>query len=248
MKRLEGKIALITGATSGIGEATALRFAEEGASLALLGRNEGNGKCLEEKIRKLGVQANFYRCDVASLEEIAEVTQAVERDFSRIDILFNGAGIATAGTIEELSFEEWDMSFMVNVRATFAFCKWAVPLMRVNGSGNIINVASTAGTVGANGLHVYSSSKGAVVLLSKSMAADYSRENIRVNCLCPGATMTPMMDGLGEEGLQEFCKLIPAQRMAEAREIANTALFLASDESSFVYGSTLVADGGFTAI
>ena len=120
--------------------------------------------------------------------------------------------------------------------------------MRERGGGNIINVASSAGTVGADGLHGYSASKGAVVLLSRSMAADYSRENIRTNCLCPGATKTPMMDGLGEEGLQEFVKLIPAKRMAEPMEIANAAVFLASDDSSFMYGATLVADGGFTAI
>ena len=248
MKRLEGKIALVTGATSGIGEATALRYAEEGAALALVGRNKEKGQVLVEKIEELGGTAEFYCCDVSFVEDIDATCQEVEEDFGGIDILFNSAGIATPGTIEDISYEDWDLIYAVNVRATFAFCKWAVPIMRRKGSGNIINVGSTAGTVGADGLHAYSSSKGAVVLLSKSMAADYSKENIRVNCLCPGATLTPMMDGLGEAGLQEFCKLIPAKRMADVSEIANTALFLASDESSFLYGSVLVADGGFTAI
>ena len=248
MKKLEGKIAVVTGATSGIGEATAIRMAEEGASIALVGRCGERGDALTDKLKQIGAEARFYCCDVSSLEEIDKTTTAIASDFGGIDILFNSAGIATAGRIEDLSYEDWDYIFDVNVRATFAFCKWAVPVMRSRGGGNIINVASTAGTVGANGLHAYSSSKGAVVLLSRSMAADYSEENIRVNCLCPGATITPMMDGLGEEGLQEFVKLIPAKRMAESVEIANTAVFLASEDSSFMYGATLIADGGFTAI
>ncbi len=248
MGKLEGKIAMITGATSGIGKATALRFAKEGASLILTGRNEKSGKDLVETIKGMGHTAVFYRCDVSALADIDALTQTIDTEFEGIDILLNCAGIATAGTIENLSYEDWDYIFNVNVRSTFAFCKWAVPVMRKRGGGNIINVASTAGTVGADGLHAYSSSKGAVVLLTKSMAADYSKENIRANCLCPGATMTPMMDGLGEEGLQEFAKLIPAKRMAEADEIAGAALFLASDDSSFVYGATLISDGGFTAI
>ncbi len=248
MKKLDNKVVLITGGTSGIGEATALLCAEHGAKVLLLGRNQEKGASIVKLIEDVGGKAKFFACDVGSLEEIHRVTEIIDREFAVVDVLINSAGIAPGGTIETLSYELWDEIFNVNVRGTFAFCKWVVPKMRAHGQGNIINVASTCGSVGANGLHGYSSSKGAVTLLTKSMAADYSKENIRVNCLSPGATLTPMMDELGAEGLQEFAKMIPAQRMANPEEIAKVALFLASDDSSFIFGANIMADGGFTAI
>ena len=246
--KLKGKVALITGGTSGIGEASARRFAAEGARVFVLGRNLDRGNEVVESIRRSGGQGDFVVCDVSNEESIRQAFSRVMEAAGQVDILLNSAGIAPGGTVETLSTQQWEEIFRVNVTSVYLFSSLAVPVMRAAGGGNIINVGSSAGTVGAWGLHGYSASKGAVVQLSRSMAAEYARENIRVNCLCPGATKTPMMDSLGEQDLQDFAEMIPAGRMAEPDEIAGAALFLASEDSSFMYGAVLLVDGGFTAI
>lgn len=246
--QLKDKVALVTGGTSGIGAATARRFAREGAWTFVLGRNARNGEDVVRQIHAAGGKARFIACDVALEADIRRAFDDVIGEAGTLDILFNCAGVAPSGTIEELCTDLWKKTFAINVESVYHFSRLAVPVMRRAGGGVIINVSSSAGTVGAWGMHLYAASKGAVVQLSRSMAADYARENIRVNCLCPGATVTPMMDQLGAEGMQEFAKLIPAGRMASADEIANVALFLAGDQSSFMFGSTVLVDGGFTAI
>ncbi len=238
----EGKTVVITGATSGIGEAAAKMFLEKGAAVAAIGRNQEKGKELAD----LGMR--FYTCDVERAEEIRSTAEQILADFDRVDVLVNCAGVCPGGTVESLSPEEWRSAFAINVDATFLMSKYMIPRMREAGGGRIINIGSTAGTVGAPDLQVYSATKGAVIQLSKSMAAAYSAENILVNCVCPGGTLTPMMTGMGEEACNEFAQLFPIQRLGQPEEIASVIVFLAGDEASFVTGSVILVDGGFTCI
>lgn len=243
--KLKDKVAIITGGTLGIGEAIANEFAKEGANLIILGRNSERGNTISDNLTTTyGVGCEFYQTDFNDSRSIVETIEKIIGKHPRIDILVNNAGIATGGTVESLSEEEWDEIFRVNVKAPFLMCKHIVPVMRANGSGSIINIGSSAGLVGAWGLHAYSATKGAVIQLTKSMASQYAKDKIRVNALCPGATRTPLLDKVD----QEFIKMIPMGRMADPGEIAKGAVYLASDDSSFMTGANLVIDGGFTAV
>jgi meso-butanediol dehydrogenase/(S,S)-butanediol dehydrogenase/diacetyl reductase len=251
--KLTGKIGLITGATSGIGRATSLVFAREGAALMLTGRNTGRGQDVLTEVTKLGCKAGFIAGDVSEYE-FAEraVKETVER-FGRLDILFNNAGVFEAGTAEGTTIEAFRYVMEVNVFGVFYFCRAAIPVMRGQGEGVIINNASDWGLVGGPKAVAYCCSKGAVVQMTKAMALDHAREGIRINAICPGDTLTPMQDGqaklLGVD--REELKVIsgealPIGRMAEAEEIAKSALFLACDDSSFITGIVLPVDGGNT--
>lgn len=243
--KLKDKVAIITGGTLGIGEAIANEFAKEGANLIILGRNSERGNTVSDNLTTTyGVSCEFYQTDFNDSGSIVETIEKIIGKHPRIDILVNNAGIATGGTVESLSEEDWDEIFRVNVKAPFLMCKHIVPVMRANGSGSIINIGSSAGLVGAWGLHAYSATKGAVIQLTKSMASQYAKDKIRVNALCPGATRTPLLDKVD----QEFIKMIPMGRMADPGEIAKGAVYLASDDSSFMTGANLVIDGGFTAV
>jgi NAD(P)-dependent dehydrogenase (short-subunit alcohol dehydrogenase family) len=239
--KLENKVAIITGGTLGIGQAIAKEFMNEGATVVIVGRDEIRGKALCEE---MGGKCTFYSIDLCDNEAINVSLPKLLEEYPKVDILVNNAGIATPGTVETLEEEAWDKIFQVNVKAPYLFCKHLIPVMRKNGCGNIINIASTAGIVGADGLQAYSATKGAIIQLTKSMASAYALDQIRVNALCPGATATPMMDSLDKE----FMKRIPMQRMADPKEIAKTAVFIASDDAKFMTGSCVVVDGGFTAI
>ena len=238
----EGKTVIVTGATSGIGEATAKRFLKEGASVAAIGRNPKKGAELES----LGI--HFYACDVRDEDGLKATVDQIIADLGPADVLVNCAGINPNGTVETMSLKEWRDVYAINVDATFLMCKYLVPVMRANGGGRIINIGSTAGTVGAPDLQAYSSSKGAVIQLTKSMAAAYSAENILVNCVCPGGTRTPMMLDLGEEACNDFAQLFPMQRLGEPDEIASVIVFMAGEGASFMTGSVVLVDGGFTCI
>lgn len=243
--KLKDKIAIITGGTLGIGEAIANEFAREGAQVIILGRNIERGQEISSRLGiSCGTSCEFYQTDFNDSKSIVDTIEKITKKYPRIDILVNNAGIATGGTVESLSEEEWDEIFRVNVKAPFLMCKYIVPIMRENGSGSIINIGSSAGLVGAWGLHAYSATKGAVIQLTKSMASQYAKDKIRVNALCPGATMTPLLEKVDHE----FIKMIPMGRMADPSEIAKGAVYLASDDSSFMTGANLVIDGGFTAI
>jgi NAD(P)-dependent dehydrogenase (short-subunit alcohol dehydrogenase family) len=247
---LANKVALITGATSGIGKATAELFAQAGAIVIGVGRDKTRGNQLLEELNSISKQKHlFLQADVTNHQLIKEVVETVYKNYGAINILINNAGIAPLGTVETMTEEEWDYAFAVNVRSIFLFSKYVIPIMRQAGGGSIVNIGSTAGTVGAWGLHAYSASKGAVIQLSKSMAAEYGKDLIRVNALCPGGTLTPMMDYLEDpEGQKKFAQMFPLGRLAEPIEIAQAALFLVSDQASFITGAVLLADGGFTAI
>jgi len=251
--RLENKVALITGGTSGIGEATALLFAKEGAKIAITGRNQKRGHAVTEQILKDGGEAIFVRTDVRKTDECRRVVAETVGAFKRLDILFNNAGIFYPHTVLDCTEEEWDLQIDVNLKGTFLMSKFALPGMIEQGRGVIINNSSGWGIVGGDAAAAYCASKGGVVLLTKAMAIDHGRQGIRVNCICPGDVDTPMlpedarMRGQKWEDYLAGCSKRPLGRIGTVDEIAKAALFLASDDSSFMTGATLVVDGGGTA-
>jgi len=251
--RLQNKVALITGGTSGIGEATAILFAKEGAKIAIAGRNETRGHAVTEQITKNGGHAVFIPTDVRKNNDCQLAADEVLRAFGGIDILFNNAGIFYPHTTLDCSEEEWDEQIDINLKGTFLMSKAVLPHMIERRSGVIINNSSGWGILGGDAAVAYCASKGGVVLLTKAMAIDHGRQGIRVNCICPGDVDTPMlpedarMRGMKWEDYLAGCANRPLGRIGAADEIAKAALFLASDDSSFMTGAALVVDGGGTA-
>lgn len=253
--RLKNKVALITGGTSGIGEATARLFAREGARVALTGRRVELGERVVSEIRSDGGEAIFIAAEVERMEDCRRSIAGTLAACGRIDILFNNAGIVTPGTLEETSEEDWTRTFEVNVKGTYLMTKLVLPIMRAQGGGVIVNNASDWGIVGGPGCTAYSASKGAVVLMTKSVALEVARDNIRVNVVCPGDTYVERWRVAGrrdstvdfEEELRAMGTDLPIGRVGTVDEIARAVLFLASDESSFMTGATLIVDGGNTA-
>jgi NAD(P)-dependent dehydrogenase (short-subunit alcohol dehydrogenase family) len=249
-KALNGKVALITGGASGIGRATALLFAREGATVAIVDLNESEAKGVVQKIIENGGMAIFVRADVSKAADCQLVVQRIVEQLGKLDILFNNAGIIRRASVVETSEEEWDRVMTTNVKSVFLLSKYAIPIMAEAGGGVIINTASGWGLVGGRNAAAYCASKGAVVLLTKAMALDHGAQNIRVNCICPGDTDTPMLRnearqlGKPEEQFLSESAQRPLQRVGKPEEIAQAALFLASDASSFVTGTALVVDGG----
>ena len=251
--RLKNQAALITGGTSGIGEATAFLFAGEGAALAITGRNEKRGHAVTEKIMEGGGKAIFLRTDVRKAAECERAVRETLASFGRVDILFNNAGVFYPHDTLECSEEEWDEQIDINLKGTFLMSKAALPGMIANGRGVIVNNSSGWGIVGGDKAVAYCASKGGVVLMTKAMAIDHGRQGIRVNCICPGDVETPMlpqdakMRGLRWEDYIAGCANRPLGRVGTAEEIAKAVLFLASEDSSFMTGAALVVDGGGTA-
>jgi NAD(P)-dependent dehydrogenase (short-subunit alcohol dehydrogenase family) len=248
--RLENKVALITGGTSGIGEATATLFAREGARVTITGRNEKRGSAVAEAITRCGGQAVFVRTDVRSASECSHAVNETLTEYDGLDILFNNAGVFFPHTAVDCTEEEWDLQMNVNLKGTFLMSKAALPSMIERRRGVIINNSSGWGIAGGDAAVAYCASKGGVVLLTKAMAIDHGRQGIRVNCICPGDVDTPMlsedarMRGLKWEDYLVGCANRPLGRIGTTDEIARAALFLASDDSSFMTGSALVVDGG----
>jgi len=246
---------LITGGTSGIGEVTAKLFAREGARVAIAGRRVELGERVVSEIRSGGGDAIFIAADVIRAEDCRRSIEDTIVAYGRIDILFNNAGIVTQGTLEETSEEEWVRTFDVNVKGTYLMTKLVLPIMREQGGGVIVNNGSDWGIVGGPHYTAYSASKGAVVLMTKSAALEVARDHIRVNVVCPGDTYVERWriderrnpSGDFEEELKALGEELPIGRVGTVDEIANAVLFLASDESSFMTGATLIVDGGNTA-
>jgi len=252
--KLKGKVALITGGNSGIGRATAILFAEEGARVVIAARNEARGNETVEAIARAGGEAIFVACDVRRAEDCRKAVEATIEAFGRLDILFNNAGVIYPGrTVVDATEEEWDHTMAVNVKGAYLMSKYAIPWMIKSGGGVIINTASVWGLVGGKGAAAYCASKGAMVLLTKAMALDHASQNIRVNCICPGSVDTPMlrqeMEELGgvEKLRPTFEAKHPLGRICTPEEVAKAVLYLASDDSSFVTGASLAIDGGRTA-
>ena len=249
MAELEGKTAVITGGASGIGEATARLFVAEGARVVIADMQRERGGALAEE---LGEAALFAACEVREEAEMkAAVDLALDR-WGRLDCMFNNAGFGGAlGPLEAIPAEEFDLSFDVLVRGVFLGMKHAIPAMKAQGSGSIVNTGSIAGITAGRGPQVYSAAKAAVVHLSKVSAMELGEHSIRVNCVCPGYIATPLSantvgrpDSLIEERLDDYALQQPIPRVGRPRDIAETVLFLASDRSSFVTGQALVVDGG----
>jgi NAD(P)-dependent dehydrogenase (short-subunit alcohol dehydrogenase family) len=250
MSDLVGKTALITGGASGIGKATALLFAQEGAGIAIADLDAIAGEAVARLIVDQGGEAIFLYCDVTRAADCERVVRETRGRFGRLDILFNNAGIIRRTTVIDATEEEWDHVIAVNLKSVFLLSKYAVPVMTSQGGGVILNTSSGWGMVGGRRAASYCASKGAVVLLTKAMALDHAPQNIRVNCICPGDTDTPMLRHearqLGEDidGFLKEAARRPLQRIGTPEDIARAALYLASDASSFVTGTTLVVDGG----
>ena len=242
-----GKVALVTGSTTGIGEACVRAFAEAGASVMVSGRDERRGSSVVSALKSLGADADFLACDVRD-EGIGNklVAGTVER-FGSLDILVNNAGVLHAGDVVETTEEQWREIMDVNVTALFLISRSAVRRMRKQGGGSIVNVASEWGINGEAGYVAYCASKGAVVQMTRCMGLDHARENIRVNAVCPGEVHTQMVDEMLKEAgstPEELAAGIPMRRLAKPGEVANCVLFLASDLSSYVTGTNFSVDGG----
>lgn len=251
--RLRDKVALITGGTSGIGRAGAILFAREGAAVAFTGRDEARGRAVEQEIRAEGNRARFIRADVTSAEDCRRAVAETLEAFGGLDVLFNNAGVYVAGDVTECTEEEWDLQVDVNLKGTYLMCAAAVPVMIERGGGAIVNNSSGWGLVGGERAVAYCASKGGVVLMTKAMALDHGRHGIRVNCVCPGDTVTPMEHrdaehrGMTWEAYVAEASRRPLGRMGDPFEVAAAALFLASDEASFITGAVLAVDGGGVA-
>ena len=250
-KKLDGKVAIITGAGSGIGRATALLFAQEGAKVIVADIVDKQGKEAAETIKKNGGEAVFVHTDVSKTEDVKNVIKEAVTRYGRLNIMYNNAGIEgqmkdTANYPEDI----FDRIISVNLKGVWLGIKYAIPEMLKAGGGSIISTASIAGLVGFPGLVGYCASKGGIIQITKTAALEYAKQNIRINCIAPGVIATPMVERLVQSvpGMQEgLTASEPIGRTGKPEEIAKAALYLASDDSTFVTGTTLVVDGGFVA-
>jgi len=253
MKRYTGKVALVSGAGSGIGRAAALLFAAEGAAVGLLDIDPAGGGKTLEMINSRGGKAALLSGDVTSAADVSRVIEQIESKYDRIDVLFNNAGIELSRPLHQTSEQEWDRVLAVNLKGMFLLAKAVLPIMMGQKSGAIVNTSSISGMLGWPAYAAYSTSKGGVIQLTRQMAVDYAAYNIRVNCICPGTTLTPLIERLFElEEDPETAKQViaarhPLGRFAQPEEIAQAVLFLASEEASFITGAVLPVDGGYTA-
>ena len=250
--RLENKTALITGASSGIGRETALLFAREGARLIIADINETGGQETADMVNANGGQAFFIKSDVSKAADNEAMVALAEEKFGKLDVLFLNAGIMHSNDDNAMTTEEniWDLTMNINAKGVFLGCKYGIPALKRAGGGSVITTASFVAVLGAATPQVaYTASKGAVLALTRELAVIHARENIRVNALCPGPLRTELLMKFldTEEKKQRRLVHIPMGRFGEAREMAAAALFLASDESSFVTGTDFLVDGGITS-
>ena len=250
--RLENKVALITGAGSGIGKESAVLFASEGAKVVVVDLNEDAGAAVVSSIKAGGGEAVFQKADVSKTDDARDMVQAAEDTFGALHVIFNNAGISHARDDDAVTTEEevWDLTFAINVKGVFFGCKYAIPAILRAGGGSIINTASFVALLGAATPQLaYTSSKGAVLSMTRELAAIHARQGIRVNALCPGPLRTELLMKYldTEEKRQRRLVHIPMGRFGEALEIAKAALWLASDDSSFTTGATFLVDGGITS-
>jgi NAD(P)-dependent dehydrogenase (short-subunit alcohol dehydrogenase family) len=250
-ERLKGKIGIVTGAGSGIGRASAVALAAEGAQVALVGRRKDR---LEEVAREIGDRAFAIPVDLSKTSEIGGLLEQTVSRFGGLNFLLNNAGVLHVGNAEQITEEQWDDTFNLNVRSVWLLSRAALPLMRKAGGGSIMNVASALGLVGARNRAAYAPSKGALIQLTKSMAIDHGHENIRVNAICPSFVETELTERiLGQVAdpaaiRRERTAAHPIGRLGRPEDIAGLAVYLASDESSWVTGAVLPVDGGYLAM
>jgi 3-oxoacyl-[acyl-carrier protein] reductase len=247
MKLLEGKIALVTGASRGIGEGIARKFAQEGANVAFtFSSSVEKAQALEKELTALGVKAKAYQANAASYAETEKVIEEVLKDFEKIDVLVNNAGITRDNLLLRMSEEQWDEVINTNLKSVFNFTKQISKPMLRQRSGSIINITSIVGEKGQAGQANYAASKAGIIGFTKSIADEFGARNIRCNAIAPGFIRTDMTDQLPEEQRAEYQSKIPLKRMGEAEDVANAALYLASDLSTYVTGQVLSVCGGLS--
>ena len=242
MGKLDGKIALITGGTSGIGEAIAKLFASEGAIVIIVGRDLERGEEVVKSIRNSEGNAHFLQCDVSSGVSVKELRRRFSESFNKLDILINNAGILITDALEDITEEEWDKTFATNTKAPMLVCQAFIDLVIASGGNILINASIDGldGNIRGSKNYMYSSSKAATIHFAKYLALNYS-DRIRVNCVCPGVTDTPIWTN---KDYSRFNPFIPMGRVGDVDEIARTALFLVSDDASYISGAVVTVDGG----
>jgi meso-butanediol dehydrogenase / (S,S)-butanediol dehydrogenase / diacetyl reductase len=242
--KLKGKVGFITGFGSGLGQAIAVMFAKEGASLAGTSTTESKGRETLALIEKNGGKALFWPGDVGNAAQMKTLIAQTVRQFGGIDIVVNSAGVRSNGSITEITEADWDRTLDVNLKGAFVVSRLAIPEMIKRGGGVILHIAARSGILGQSGRAAYAASKGGMVRLTEAMAMDHAKDKIRVNCICPGPTRTPMVDTSTPEKLARYATRVPIGRIGEPEDVAYAALYLASDEASMVTAAILPVDGG----
>ncbi|MFD1792594.1 SDR family NAD(P)-dependent oxidoreductase [Ochrobactrum teleogrylli] len=244
--RFKGKVAVVTGGASGIGEATVRAFVREGANVVIADYAD-HGQQLADELAGEHQQAIFIKTDVTKTKAVQELIARTVENYGRLDIMFANAGIAADGPIDELDESAWQKTIDINLTGVYLCDKYAIDQMRSQGGGVVVNCGSIHSHAGKSGVTAYAAAKGGVKLLTQTLAIDYGTQNIRVNAVCPGYIDTPLLKDIPDDKKDALVALHPMGRLGRAEEVASAVLFLASDESSFITGSSLMVDGGYTA-